>query len=106
MAELYQNVNGLERAVSVAAGLFTVARGVHQGGAAGVLKALGGAAILQRGLSGHCVLKGMSCDPAAELQYLRGRVAEMRLLLTKLEAEVARTRSRALPAAEKPAAKP
>ncbi|WP_339490958.1 YgaP family membrane protein [Pseudomonas sp. EL_65y_Pfl2_R95] len=103
MTSTYQNVFGLERFVSIAAGLITVARGVHQGGSAGVLRALGGAAILQRGLSGHCVIKGLSSDAYAELHYLRERVAELRLKLSEFEAQAAalpRALPKALPAAK------
>lgn len=100
MSASYQNVFGLERFVSIAAGLITVARGVHQGGGAGVLKALGGAAILQRGLSGHCVVKGLNADATAELHYLRGRVADLRMKLSEFEAQAAtlpRVQPKALP---------
>jgi hypothetical protein len=80
---LPQNIHPFERAVSVAAGLTAISVGYYRGGNTGVLTALGGVALLQRGLSGHCTLKGLISNPGAEISYLRQRVAELRAALPK-----------------------
>ncbi|MFV9681455.1 DUF2892 domain-containing protein [Pseudomonas sp. NY15367] len=85
---LTQNVHRVERAVSLATGATAIVAGVCQGGTSGVLKALGGAALLQRGLTGHCVVKGLISDPKAELECLRERVAELRAALPRLQREM------------------
>ncbi len=55
--ESTQNVEGLERAASVAGGLFLLGRGIRGRGIGGVLQlALGGMA-LARGITGECQLK-------------------------------------------------
>ncbi|BCD89290.1 hypothetical protein PSm6_56970 [Pseudomonas solani] len=79
------NVHGVERAFSVAAGLVSIASGVYRGGAPGVIKALGGAALLLRGVSGHCSMKGLVFDSDTELEYLRQRVAALRAALPRIE---------------------
>ncbi|RIA35994.1 hypothetical protein DFO61_0450 [Ectopseudomonas oleovorans] len=91
---LTHNVHRLERAISLATGAGAVVAGVCQGGTSGVLKALGGAALLQRGLTGHCVVKGLISDPKAEIECLRERVAELRAALPRLQKEVAAMKGR------------
>ncbi|AVO55565.1 DUF2892 domain-containing protein [Ectopseudomonas mendocina] len=91
---LTHNVHRLERAVSLATGASAVVAGVCQGGTSGVLKALGGAALLQRGLTGHCVVKGLISDPKAEIECLRECVAELRAALPRLQKEVAEMKGR------------
>lgn len=55
--ESTQNVEGMERAASVAGGLYLLSRGVRGRGISGVLQlALGGLA-LARGVTGECQLK-------------------------------------------------
>lgn len=84
---LTHNVHRLERAVSLATGATAIVAGVCQGGSSGVLKALGGAALLQRGISGHCVVKGMISDPRTELESLRAA-------LPRLQKEMQRVKGR------------
>lgn len=91
---LTHNVHRVERAVSLATGASAVVAGVCQGGTSGVLKALGGAALLQRGLTGHCVVKGLISDPRAEIECLRECVAELRAALPRLQKEVAEMKGR------------
>ncbi len=88
------NVHRLERAVSLATGATAIVAGVCQGGTSGVLKALGGAALLQRGLTGHCVVKGMIRDPRREIECLRECVADLRAALPRLQKEVAAMKRR------------
>lgn len=92
MTSSNQNIERIERVISIAAGVAAIAGGVYRGGPMGIVKALGGAALLQRGISGHCTVKGLITDPETELAYLRERVAELRAQLPKLEEEVARRR--------------
>lgn len=91
---LTQNVHRLERAVSLATGATAIVAGVCQGGSSGVFKALGGAALLQRGLTGHCVVKGMISDPKTELESLRACVADLRAALPRLQKEMDRVKGR------------
>lgn len=79
------NVHGIERALSIAAGLTTIAAGVRRGGTLGVVRALGGVLILQRGLSGHCAVKGLIMDPEAEIDCLRQRIAKLRAALPDVD---------------------
>lgn len=85
MSSLSHNVHRLERVVSLATGATAIVAGVCQGGGSGVLKALGGAVLVQRGLSGHCVVKGMVSDPKAEIECLRQCIADMRAALPKVQ---------------------
>ncbi|ARS48952.1 MULTISPECIES: YgaP family membrane protein [Pseudomonadaceae] len=85
---LSHNVQRLERAISLATGATAVVTGLCQGGSRGVLKALGGAALLQRGFTGHCVVKGMISDPKTELEGLRQCVADLRAALPRLQKEL------------------
>lgn len=87
MSSLNQNVQRLERVISLATGVTAIVAGVCQGGGSGVLKALGGAVLVQRGLSGHCVVKGMVSDPKAELESLRQCIADMRAALPKVNGQ-------------------
>ncbi|WAJ39856.1 DUF2892 domain-containing protein [Pseudomonas sp. GOM7] len=93
MSSLTHNVHRLERAVSLATGLTAIVAGVSRGGAGGVLKALGGAVLVQRGLTGHCVVKGMVSDPKAEIECLRQRIADMRAALPKVHEQSAASRA-------------
>jgi hypothetical protein len=106
MSSSTQNVQCIERAISIAAGVAAIASGVYRGGPSGILKALGGAALLQRGTSGHCSIKGLITDPEAELAYLRQRVADLRAALHRIEEKMVSNKqpeeSRAESAAEKP----
>ena len=86
---LSHNVHRLERAVSLATGATAIVTGICQGGSSGVFKAIGGAALLQRGLTGHCVVKGFISDPKAEIECLRACVADLRAALPRLQKEVA-----------------
>lgn len=75
---LAQNIQRVERGLSVAAGLTAILGGLYQGGGSGIFKMLGGVALLQRGLSGHCAIKGLMSDPKAEISYLEQRLADLR----------------------------
>lgn len=87
MSSLSHNVHRLERVVSLATGVTAIVAGVCQGGGSGVLKALGGAVLVQRGLSGHCVVKGMVSDPKTEIECLRQCIADMRAALPKVNGQ-------------------
>ena len=81
----YQNVHGIERALSLGTGLVALCTGIHHGGTAGTLKALTGALLLWRGTTGHCAMKGMVTDLEGELEYLRQRIARLREALPKVD---------------------
>lgn len=54
-----QNLSGMERALSTGLGLVLAAGGARQGvGVRGALMGAAGAALVARGMSGHCPLKG------------------------------------------------
>lgn len=86
MSPLIQNVHRVERAISIVAGVSAIVSGVYRGGFSGILAALGGAAAVQRGLSGHCVLKGLIMDAESELRCLRQRANELRAALPETSA--------------------
>ncbi|SFA63167.1 YgaP family membrane protein [Metapseudomonas otitidis] len=81
----YQNVHGIERALSLGTGLVALCTGIHRGGTAGTLKALTGALLLWRGTTGHCAMKGMVTNLEGELEYLRQRIARLREALPKVD---------------------
>ena len=81
MTPFSQNVHRVERVISIATGVSAIVGGVYRGGLPGILAALGGLAVVQRGLSGHCVVKGLVSDAEAELRCLRQRVNELRAAL-------------------------
>jgi|GEM_PF-661297 len=83
-----QNVQQIERIISLVAGGAAIASGVYRGGPTGILKALAGAALLQRGSSGHCTVKGLITNPETELAYLRQCVADLRAALLKIDESV------------------
>ena len=57
-----KNVQGWERAASIAGGLVFLAKGLGRGGLGGMLQlALGGMA-LARGVTGHCEAKRVLCE--------------------------------------------
>lgn len=102
---LSHNVQRLERAISLATGATAVVTGLCQGGSRGVLKALGGAALLQRGFTGHCVVKGMISDPKTELEGLRQCVADLRAALPRLQKELEAVQQRQTAPAPAPGAR-
>jgi len=52
-----QNVGNPERAISAATGGLLALKGLRRGGLSGVLMALAGAALVKRGVTGHCAIK-------------------------------------------------
>jgi hypothetical protein len=68
------NVQGWERAGSIAAGVVLLGKGVARGGIFGLLQiALGGVA-LKRGFTGHCPAKTMVQKGSADLSEVRGKI--------------------------------
>src|SRR3954471_4921366 len=60
------NVGQTERAVSALAGGTLILLGLRQRGVGGALAALGGVALMQRGMTGHCSLYGQMGVNTAE----------------------------------------
>lgn len=60
-----QNVQGWERAVSIAGGLMMLGKGLRRGGVTGVLRMAMGGMALARGLSGRCEAKRLISDASA-----------------------------------------
>lgn len=68
------NVQGWERAGSIAAGVVLLGKGVARGGIFGLLQiALGGVA-LKRGFTGHCPAKTMVQKGSEDLAEVRGKI--------------------------------
>jgi hypothetical protein len=68
------NVQGWERAGSIAAGVVLLGKGVSRGGIFGLLQiALGGVA-LKRGFTGHCPAKTMVQKGSEDLAEVRGKI--------------------------------
>lgn len=61
MHHTHQNVQGMERKLSVAGGLALLACGLRHGGPVGLLALAAGGMAFYRGISGHCELKEKLC---------------------------------------------
>ncbi|HYH20016.1 MAG TPA: DUF2892 domain-containing protein [Azospirillum sp.] len=57
-----QNMSTMERVASSGFGLIVAAAGVNRAGLSGALMGLAGAALVARGMSGHCPFKAMMED--------------------------------------------
>lgn len=68
------NVGRVERALSVAGGILLTARGLHKGGLGGLARALGGAALVYRGVTGHCKVYAMTGHDTARTDDAPGPV--------------------------------
>jgi len=75
------NVGTAERIGSTVAGAVLVARAVAHPTLARIILAVGGAALLQRGLTGHCSLyRQLGLDTAGEPRQARNAVGEDRVV--------------------------
>lgn len=63
-----QNVEGFERAASIAGGLVLVGRGIRRGGFLGIVEFVIGGMVLARGVSGQCESK-RAVSEAAQGQH-------------------------------------
>lgn len=66
-----QNVEGLERKLSVAGGLGMLVCGLRHGGLFGLLAAAAGGMALYRGVTGHCELKEKLCSHSTDSDIAR-----------------------------------
>ena len=57
-----KNVQGWERAASIAGGLVFLAKGLGRGGVGGMLQLAVGGMALARGVTGHCEAKRVLCE--------------------------------------------
>jgi uncharacterized membrane protein len=68
------NVQGWERAGSIAAGIVLVGKGVARGGLFGLLQIALGGAVLKRGFTGHCAAKSLVERGREDLAQVRGKI--------------------------------
>lgn len=79
-----QNVHGLERAGSIVGGLLIARHGFHRGGVLGAWDIGLGAALLLRGLTGHCYVREVLHDRRDALRQLRADLARLQRAVDKL----------------------
>jgi len=74
-----QNVHGWERAMSLAGGLYFLAKGLRRGGLSGLLQlGIGGMAVA-RGMTGHCEAKRVFNEINEQAGLAEGRSHQMPL---------------------------
>ena len=79
------NVQGWERAGSVAAGVILLGKGASRGGLMGLIEiALGGVA-LKRGFTGHCAAKSLVQRGREDLELARNKIERAGDELTRLK---------------------
>ncbi|GLZ87582.1 hypothetical protein Pres01_36330 [Metapseudomonas resinovorans] len=83
-----QNVHGLERAGSIVGGLLMARRGFRRGGLLGVWDIGLGAALLLRGITGHCYVREILHDRREALHQLRIDLQRLQRAADKLTREV------------------
>lgn len=70
------NVSDTERVISAIVGSALISGGLARRSFFGVLVAVGGGALIQRALTGHCAIReGIARKAASEPRYLSGRAA-------------------------------
>lgn len=74
-----QNVQGWERAASIAGGLFFLGKGLSRGGLGGILQVAMGGMALARGFTGHCEAKRVLCELEEHTRLAEGRSHSMPL---------------------------
>lgn len=82
-----QNVHGLERAGSIVGGLLMARHGFHRGGVLGMWDIGLGAALLLRGLTGHCYVREVLQDRRQALHQLRADLERLQRAVDKLVKE-------------------
>ncbi|MFC5699458.1 YgaP-like transmembrane domain [Pseudomonas sp. GCM10022186] len=83
------NVHGWERAGSILSGLLMARHGYHRGGLSGLWSIGLGAALLLRGLTGHCYVKEVLHDRGEALRHLRDDLERLQRAVDKLAKESA-----------------
>ncbi|MFZ6049973.1 DUF2892 domain-containing protein [Pseudomonas sp. CR3202] len=83
------NVHGWERAGSIVSGLLMARRGFRRGGLSGIWNVGVGAALLLRGLTGHCYVKEVLHDRREALHHLRDDLERLQRAVDKLVKESA-----------------
>ena len=68
------NVQGWERAGSVATGVVMVGKGLRRGGLFGLIQVAIGGAVLARGVTGHCSAKSLLEKGRQDLDGIRARI--------------------------------
>ncbi|MGF6691545.1 hypothetical protein M2318_001605 [Metapseudomonas resinovorans] len=79
-----QNVHGLERAGSIVGGLIIARHGFQRGGVIGIWNIGLAAALLLRGLTGHCYVKEVLHDRREALNHLRTDLERLQRAVDKL----------------------
>ncbi|WP_443690435.1 YgaP family membrane protein [Pseudomonas sp.] len=86
-----QNVQGWERAASLAGGVLMMGKGLRRGGFLGLVQLAVGGAVLARGITGHCAAKSLIEQSRSDMNKARSRIerAGAKLSQLKTNAEVA-----------------
>ncbi len=80
-----QNVEGWERAASVAGGLYFLGKGLRRGGLSGLLQLAMGGMALARGFTGHCEAKRVITDITEQAKLAEGNSRSMPLERSEAE---------------------
>ncbi|MES2819972.1 MAG: DUF2892 domain-containing protein [Pseudomonadota bacterium] len=86
MQSSWQNVEGWERALSLAGGVLMMGKGLRRGGVSGLVQLAMGGLVLARGVSGHCATKQLISDQYAEMADIRFQLETAGRKLAQLQA--------------------
>lgn len=86
-----QNVQGWERAASLAGGAMMMGKGLRRGGLFGLIQLAIGGAVLARGITGHCAAKSLIEQSRSDMNKARARIERVgnELSQLKTQAEIA-----------------
>lgn len=90
-----QNVEGWERAVSLAGGLYLLGKGLRRGGLGGMVQLAMGGMALARGFSGHCEAKRALCEINEQAKLAEGTSRSMPLERSEAENQQLKASARA-----------
>ncbi|MET1077996.1 MAG: DUF2892 domain-containing protein [Pseudomonas sp.] len=79
------NVEGWERALSVAGGVLMLAKGLRRGGVPGLFQVAVAGVALTRGISGYCAGKNLLMERRAQLDDIRLQLEAARIKLAELQ---------------------
>ncbi|MDB6145027.1 MAG: Protein of uncharacterized function [Pseudomonas sp.] len=82
-----QNVQGWERAASLAGGIVMMGKGLRRGGLFGLIELAIGGAVLARGITGHCGAKSLLEKSRSDISKARARIQRMGDELSQLKTQ-------------------
>jgi hypothetical protein len=90
-----QNVEGWERAASLAGGLYMLGKGLRRGGLSGMVQLAMGGMALARGFTGHCEAKRVLCEINDQAKLAEGNSRSMPLERSEAETQQLKASARA-----------